>query len=137
MKIQRRRKKKWNWKLISIISAIVLVILIAIIIPILRKPLLDLTDLEYIMPNDHPSDYDVYRVVAVKPTTTRNELVGLMQRFTQAYVDKNRVLIYIFNNRSGAYVGESKFLIGRYYQDKEKKDYQRDIYMDEPAKPSK
>jgi hypothetical protein len=136
MKIQRRRKKKYNWKLISIVSVIVLAILLAIIIPILHKAPLDLTDLEFIMPNDHPSDYDVYRVVAVKPSTTRNDLVGLMQTFTRKYVNKDKVLIYIFNNRAGAYVGESKYLVGRYYQDKVKQDYERDIYMDEPSKPT-
>jgi len=120
--------------LISIVSAIVLVFLIAIIVPILRRPPLNMVDLEYVMPNDHPTDYDVYRVVSVKTTVTRNELVGLMQRFTRAYVNKNKVLIYIFNSRSGPYVGESKSLIGRYYQDKLKDDYERNIYMDEPTK---
>ena len=133
MKIRRRKKRTiWNWKLISVLSVVVIAIVLAFIIPSLHKPPLQMTDLEYIMPDDHPSDYDIYRVVAVKPTATKNQIVGLMNYFTRAYLDENRVLIYVFNNRSGAYVGESQYLVARYFQDKSKTQYIRDIYMDEP-----
>lgn len=128
-----RRKKRKIPKIYFIIGGVVIIIIAILVVKSLSGPPLEMDDLSYIMPGDSPPQYDVYRIVSVKKNVTRNELVGLMQYFTRAYLDKNRVLIYVFNNPAGAHAGESKFLVMRYFQDKEKKVYEREIMLGQPA----
>ena len=133
MKLRRKKQQKkipiWYW----IVGAIVVIIVAAVIIHSFKSPPLKIDDLSYIMPGDSPTEYDVYRVIAVKKDVTRDELVGLMQFFTRIYLDKNRVLIYVFNNPMGAHTGESRYLVARYYQDKINKKYEREITLGQPS----
>ena len=91
---------------------------------------LQIDDLSTVIPGDDTNDYDVYRVVAVKKDVNKQELVGLMEYFTKQYLDTNRVKIYVFNSAAGAHLGESKFIVATYFQDKKLRKYEREILLD-------
>ncbi|MBU1023345.1 hypothetical protein KKB99_03560 [bacterium] len=93
---------------------------------------LKIEEISITMPGDNPSEFDVYRVVAVKQDVTKRELVGLIEYFTKTYIDKNRVKIYVFNNVSAPHLGQSKSLVATYFQDSGAKKYEREILLDQP-----
>jgi hypothetical protein len=117
-------------------SSFLLVILAALLFASMvgcsnRAPL-KIQELSYVMPGDIVGDYDVYRVIAVKENVTKQELVGLMEYFTQLYLDKNRVMIYVFDMPGAPYTGETKHLVATYFHDKAKQQYDREILIDQP-----
>lgn len=93
---------------------------------------LEIDDLRAVMPGDNTNEYDVYRVVAVKEDVTKQELIGLMEFFTKEYLDTNRVMIYVFNKPAAAHLGQSKYIVATYFQDKSQKKYEREILLDRP-----
>lgn len=93
---------------------------------------LKIEDISITMPGDNPSEYDIYRVVAVKKDVNKQELIGLMEYFTKTYIDENRVKIIVFNNVSSPHLGQSENIVATYFQDKDAKKYEREILLDQP-----
>ena len=121
-----------NLRNVAFLLAILAVILSGSMVGCSDKAPLKIQELNYVMPGDNKADFDVYRVISVKKDVTSQELVGLMEYFTQLYLDENRVMIYVFNMPGAAHTGESKNLVATYFHDKEKQQYVREILIDKP-----
>jgi predicted small lipoprotein YifL len=121
-----------NLRNVAFLLAILAFTLFGSMVGCSNKAPLKIQDLNYVMPGDNKADYDVYRVISVKKDVTNQELVGLMEYFTQLYIDKNRVMIYVFNMPVAAHTGESKHLVATYFHDKAKKQYDREILLNTP-----
>lgn len=121
-----------NLRNTAFLLAILSVLLIASVAGCSNRPPLKIQELSYVMPGDNPDEYDIYRVISVKKDVTNQELVGLMEYFTQLYIDKNRVMIYVFNLPGAPHTGETKNLVATYFHDKQKKQYDREILLNMP-----
>lgn len=121
-----------NLRNVAFLLAILSVLLIASMAGCSNRSPLKIQELSYVMPGDKPDEYDIYRVISVKENVTDQELVGLMEYFTRQYIDKNRVMIYVFNMPGAPHTGETKNLVATYFQDKAKQKYDRQILLNMP-----